>query len=373
MRYLDAYCQSLEDCKIGCSECGWALRAALPGANDTDYSCFGLHSVDSSARPQGPVPFDDMVRLFEQGMANFTQVTPLLDQSTMLYADNADTYLERFAADGVPHLVGEWYSESGLHMYSIVAHVPSTIGNLEIVTRQISDTRAREAAMRLDHARLPDSAFAIAGVNLSAPFSPSHFLYPLAISKVTSKMDDIVDFYEDILLATEVQYKHVNQSWGRSYKLWEANIVIRFVEAPDSVLVRNIENIKKRTHNSAYVSPWCGTDRYYDNHYAFSPPWSADNMSMTAIASRARQHQTRWHCENEAIYLFEPTGDTVYMTESTNITQKHTKSIEHEHDPTVVEDLAFCSRWSTNQAALCTQGYCTGTSVETIHTDDCTT
>ena len=174
VRYLDAYCQSLEDCKIGCSECGWALRAALPGGNDTDYSCFGLHSVDSSARPQGPVPFDDMVRLFEQGMANFTQVTPLLDQSTMLYADNADTYLERFAVDGVPHLVGEWYSESGLHMYSIVAHVPSTIGNLEIVTRQISDSRMREAAMRLDHARLPDSAFAIAGVNLSAPFSPSH-------------------------------------------------------------------------------------------------------------------------------------------------------------------------------------------------------
>ena len=80
--YLGAFCQSLEDCHIGCSSCGFAFRAALPRADVNltfeerrdwrwheqagvnDYSCFGLHVVDSTARPQGPVPFDTMVRRF---------------------------------------------------------------------------------------------------------------------------------------------------------------------------------------------------------------------------------------------------------------------------------------------------------------------
>merc|ERR1711988_1795515 len=93
-------------------------------------------------------------------------------------------------------------------------------------------------------------------LNLTAPYTHSHFLKPLAISKVTSNMWDVQKFYERIMLATEVQYKHVNQSWGRVYKLWEANIVVRFVEAADSEVVKNVENIKKKTHNSAYISPW---------------------------------------------------------------------------------------------------------------------
>merc|ERR1711907_550002 len=98
-----------------------------------------------------------------------------------------------------------------------------------------------------------------------------------------------------------------------------------------------------------------------------------NNLSLVAIASRARQYQTRWHCENAAIYLFEPTGDTVYITESTNTSYKHYRSIRHEHDPNVVEDLSFCSTHSVNQAALCTQGYCTDTRAETDNawSEDC--
>ena len=48
------------------SACGHALRAALPGQTPTgskaDYSCFGLHAVDATARPQGATPFADTRR-----------------------------------------------------------------------------------------------------------------------------------------------------------------------------------------------------------------------------------------------------------------------------------------------------------------------
>ena len=41
-----------------------------------------------------------------------------------------------------------------MQLYSIVAHVPHTLGCVEIVTRHISDARERTAALALSHARL---------------------------------------------------------------------------------------------------------------------------------------------------------------------------------------------------------------------------
>ena len=95
-------------------------------------------------------------------------------------------------------------------------------------------------------------------------------------------------------------------------------------------------------------------------------------MSLGAIASRARDAQTRWHCEDSATYLWEPTGDRVYVTSSANETFASSAMVREEHDPAVVETLAFCKEYATVQAAMCTQGYCTDSGVVvTITDDDC--
>ena len=98
-------------------------------------------------------------------------------------------------------------------------------------------------------------------------------------------------------------------------------------------------------------------------------------MSLGAIASRARDAQTRWHCEDSAIYLWEPTGDMVYVTSSASLTGVNASSswaINEEHDPAVIEDLAFCEEYGYSQSAMCTQGYCTDSGVVvTITDDDC--
>ena len=96
-------------------------------------------------------------------------------------------------------------------------------------------------------------------------------------------------------------------------------------------------------------------------------------MSLGAIASRARDAQTRWHCEDSAIYLWEPTGDMVYVTSSASLTGVNASSswaINEEHDPAVIEDLAFCEDYSTVQAAMCTQGYCDGSGIAVVEADD---
>ena len=192
---------------------------------------------------------------------------------------------------------------------------------------------------------------------------------PLAVSKVTSSMIEVERFYSEILLADEVAYAQPSHSLGRMWQLWDASMVIRFVESKADT-VRSIENVKKATHNASYASPWCGTDRYYDNHYAYSPVTAVNKLGLGAIASRARYRQTRWHCESSAIYLWEPTGDMVYVTSNANETARSGPAVDYEHDPAVIEDLAFCEDYSTVQAAMCTQGYCDGSGIAVVEADD---
>ena len=369
--FLGAFCETDEDCKIGCATCGHAIRAALPGMTSDGgkaaYSCFGLHSVDATARPQGPISFDDAVYIFEDGLMDFARVTPFIDQSTMLYAEDGDTYVEWLAAEGKDYLIGEWYSESGTKLYSIITHVTDTMVCLEIITPYVK-SEFSDGALKMNHVRLPDAAFTLAGIDLDDSGSSST-LVPLAVSKVTTNMYEVAEFYEDILLATEVTYSDSTDSaWGKVYKLYDAEMVIRFVQSKDDK-VTYLENLKKETHNSSYASPWCGTDRYYDNHYAYSRVTAPANLSLVAIASRARNRRTRWHCENAAIYLWEPTGDMVYVTDATT-EDTGTYAIDKLHDPAVTEDIAFCAEYGESQSAMCGQGYCDDSGLIVTTTDD---
>ena len=115
----------------------------------------------------------------------------------------------------------------------------------------------------------------------------------------------------------------------------------------------------------------CWAYRYYDNHYAYSRTSAPANLSLVAIASRARAYRTRWHCESAAIYLWEPTGDMVYVTEATTY-DDGSYAIDKLHDPAISEDLAFCAEYGYSQSAMCTQGYCDDSGIiVTVTDDDC--
>ena len=88
-------------------------------------------------------------------------------------------------------------------------------------------------------------------------------------------------------------------------------------------------------------------------------------LRLIARRSRARNAQSRWHCEQDGLYLFEPTGDTVYVSMTTNLSVRTDDAIRLQHDPQVVKDLKRCVHRSTSEAQLCTQGYCDGTSAAT--------
>ena len=80
---------------------------------------------------------------------------PFIDQATILYAADGDTYLAWLADEGKSFLLGEWSSESGTQLYSIITHVPNTLGCVEIVTNYV-DASYLDRVLKMNHVRLPD-------------------------------------------------------------------------------------------------------------------------------------------------------------------------------------------------------------------------
>ena len=81
-------------------------------------------------------------------------------------------------------------------------------------------------------------------------------------------------------------------------------------------------------------------------------------MSIGAIASRARDMRARWHCESQAVYFWEPTGDVIYVGDSENITARTDDAVRLQHDPEVIEEIQVCAANGRSQSSLCGQGYC---------------
>ena len=183
-------------------------------------------------------------------------------------------------------------------LYSVFAHVPYTLGVLEIVTPRLAPELAARGTRAAAEARFPGSAFAIANVNLSLPVAararrPCCGRSPCPRSRATwrrSRGADARDldlsrdeaqpfasapppqpepsprrppsrFYGDVMLATELHYQNRSASHGRMYKLWHATVGVRFVEAADDARVTYVENVKKDAHNASYIDYACGTDR----------------------------------------------------------------------------------------------------------------
>ena len=81
-------------------------------------------------------------------------------------------------------------------------------------------------------------------------------------------------------------------------------------------------------------------------------------MSIGAIASRARDIGSRWHCEKSGIYFWEPTGDTIFVSTAMNFTDETSAAVHLEHDPEVIEEIQVCAANGRSQSSLCGQGYC---------------
>ena len=92
-------------------------------------------------------------------------------------------------------------------------------------------------------------------------------------------------------------------------------------------------------------------------------------MSLKATVATGRADAVA--LPSERIYFWEPTGDTIYVSKTMNITARTDDAVHLEHDPDVDEELQFCEVYGKAQAQLCGQGYCRGTSISSTSSHMC--
>ena len=110
------------------------------------------------------------------------------------------------------------------------------------------------------------------------------YLRPLAVSKATSDLDKVINFYETALFA-KLEY-NISYPDGTRYAYFNpgfaskaAKMQVRFVQRPPSATtsllsVKQLEDIKFAGHDMVHDNSGnltanciCGFDKWYDNHY----------------------------------------------------------------------------------------------------------
>lgn len=277
--YLPIHCQDQATPCNTTFRCGASGRASLCSNAACTYPSnptsggFGLHLVNTSARPYGEVDNWEVEQFFARKLQHaFSNnlYDSFMDFSTVLYADSLDSMIALLQRDTQPHQVRRWSDDMGAVWYSLLVQVSISQVILEIVSSN-RPSHYDECNIVSDQLqRLPASVFVANNVSESL----GSIMIPLAVSKAVSNISAARDFYVDEMLAA---VNHTSSMDGNvvleAYKLVGANVLVRFVERPvqatyGNFTVRDLEDIKHSAHRMAHMNEFCGVDKYYDNHFA---------------------------------------------------------------------------------------------------------
>jgi hypothetical protein len=134
---------------------------------------------------------------------------------------------------------------------------------------------------------------------------------PLAVSKATSNMDEIVNFYEKALFA-KMEW-NVSYADGTKYTYWNPGfssmadkMQVRFVERKPSwtsgeLSVEDLEALKMSGHKmvadttNSSANIICGFDKWYDNHYSIDGGYTTLDEYVAAFNSyKSTTGSTGW-------------------------------------------------------------------------------
>ena len=111
--------------------------------------------------------------------------------------------------------------------------------------------------------------------------------------------------------------------------------------------VYDLEQAKIAAHEAAWVSPICGYDQYYDNHFAlqqYQVPVDTFTDALSAL-------DNKWHCNRVGfgtidVYAVEPSGDAIQL--DGYLTDEGTSGLE----------ITGCFNATNVLFHLCSQGKC---------------
>lgn len=339
-RYLPIQCgDSTDMCNSSDAKCGQKGRVNLIPEDSSAsefppaWSSFMFHQVNTSARPSGPTTVAQVEAVFDEKMGAAFQAQrydSFMDYSVAFWASDLDTYLTKFLADKVPFLPLAWKDEKGTAYYSVIFQSPHTQVIVELLTS--AKPTAVTALVQDSTLRYPSSIFS--NMNATTKVAADR-LRPLAVSKATSDMDALIDFYKDALGASidhNISYPDGTRYvvFNPGFSSMQGKMSVRFVYRPASMTtkslsVKQLEDIKFAGHDWAHddkgnltANCICGFDKWYDNHYGI------DGASMSLDEYKANFDRRGWAYYHawggapgpENVYVVDPTGESIQLDSS---------------------------------------------------------
>ena len=357
------YIRDEEANKFHDGECAYQCKLEL------DNTCFKIHAPQTWQHDEGILP----IHIAEKKMSFKWEMVlnenypydydAFLDFNTAFWVKSLDDYIlhwqtnEKQDDDLKFEYIGiEWKLDWNLEInddeymenkifYSILIHSPSSQWNYEFISYNKPKQKLYKT-IKWIYSDLPRCTF-----KLQEPWNrfDSAQIVPIRISKPTTSIDLIYDFYINVMEGQLINYKISNIPMEQIEKqskmsidsetmfiaLTNTLIELQFIERPHyyttpDFTLKTFENILIETHETIVTSPYCGQDRWFDNHYAYST-WTINGL-LDRILNRLNQRGITYRVskspyEHSSIYaqknldyygydcgygmtIVEPTGQT---------------------------------------------------------------
>jgi len=349
MKYLPVECAD-DSCPDNTCTCGTQGRVALKTGIISDNGTlgvspgFGIHTVNaygkdhSRSKASGALTVADIEAIFDDRIGDFSTFTPWTDYNTGLYTKSLDSYISAFTKDSVPFKLYS-YKYKGTSYYSLLVHVKTTQVVLELISPNKPSTSVDiESTEEVRHAMLTTPS--VVGTHMS----------PLKVSRATSNMTAIVDYYKAVFGIKPVFEQ--NLSDGTLIKCFELNsqatVQIRFVQRPPTKNAQNIEwfenylNAVHDTYMTSYNSCW---DIWGDNHYCFD----SMNLDVDSIISLYDKVGWKYHLfemggggssgASYNGYFVDPTGWQIQLDGNINYPPANVDSFSPDYCSTSCESI----------------------------------
>jgi len=293
---------------------------------------FGLHCVNvSNHLTTGGLSTAEVEAHFKSKLGDMKEYDSFMDYSVTLYTSSLAQYAAAFDKDEVPYYTTTSQDQNGESYTSLIVQVDKSQMILELTSKKSlasGETRRPVHASAPSERRVSARASAMINELEKAEFPPpgpspspsgsgvSVLSVNRAVSAATlAKLDD---FYVNGMGTKKVSDDtDAANGYTRKCYLWTgATVDLCFTSRDDSATkgdwkVADFENMLNTVHKNIIVGhPYCGKDKWEDNHYAID----SFNAQTSNIISYINKNSVPHICSSGGgsgagiSYIFEPTG-----------------------------------------------------------------
>jgi len=237
-----------------------------------------------------------------------------LDSHLGVWVSDLTATIDKLESNSVPHYAMTWSIGEYHNYYSVMV---TACGGfyIEFLSQRASGVDASKF-----HS-VKETRFDF--TNFSQP-EPLREYGPIIVSRATTKIDEMIAFYTEIVEGTVTKRETVDGVEIAQVQLQNApDMVMQFVNRPPPATakfsVEDLENYVNSVHDQYIKSTNCGFDQFADHHWAYDARTQSETLSSVAKKLDAKGHKYRWFeiqypsHNGYQIYAFDPSGWTFQL------------------------------------------------------------